>query len=736
MARVLAAVPGLVADALERLLSARLQRESGLEGEIAAPIELRVALRPADLSFVEFAVPAHALRPGSLAGRIDAAVRAALAPHLDQLTQPRSGGSPGSDAGAKSARAIVEPSGHAGTGGDQTRSEELARTWQATVLRALLGWRGQGALASMLASMSEPVLAAWHGALLVRAAEVDVQGEAAPTIAGLGELRAEAEAVLRELPTPASASPLAVRLYLVVELAARRSVPPGSTALRRLIDELVPYRPAGTEPPGRLDADAERMSGAPAVASALTPSASASTDQPAADRSGADEAAPRPAQVQGGGVGIAPAAEAVASPVSPDAAFGTAAGASGAGVDSPAAGAAPASAPRGDARRAPGVGRGRTRAPVSDRMSGVTVGPAAGPTVRDGDYELSCVLPFLVLGQLVRIGYIETLHAAVSCAGAATDMPLVAAALAYKLLAPPDRGWKRAPSARRDAALFAGLAEAPDEAALGDLARRLEAALAPADAFLTHSLEAGHSPGVPLLLTALPQDAGGGLLLVDMEGLFPLRWLAPSATGDNRSAIDSGHGDGADVVPDALRAELILVAEDAATPARLRALDRAGLRFVTDAPPARGERWRCLRRRGIERWSNDGDSPPARLWAAGRVAARATELARGLWTELSAKRSAVPLRRFCALDRTLTLAAAVGLGGLAWQLWREREPTDPMLASERMATLDARVSVSPSHIRVRIPLGQRYQALYRARLVDDLVGVPWLGGRTVRFSGG
>ena len=115
---------------------------------------------------------------------------------------------------------------------------------------------------------------------------------------------------------------------------------------------------------------------------------------------------------------------------------------------------------------------------------------------------------------------------------------------------------------------------------------------------------------------------------------------------------------------------------------------------------------------------------------------QAVDLAAELTQALAGERAAVPLAASPALGRSLLLAAGLGLGTLAWTLWREREPTDPLLALERFADLSARVSFEPDRVRVRLPLGPRHSDLSVHGLLADVHGVPWFGGRVVEFSGG
>jgi hypothetical protein len=103
---------------------------------------------------------------------------------------------------------------------------------------------------------------------------------------------------------------------------------------------------------------------------------------------------------------------------------------------------------------------------------------------------------------------------------------------------------------------------------------------------------------------------------------------------------------------------------------------------------------------------------------------------------LMAARRAVPLAEDGAFERTLTLIATLGLGTIAWLLWRHREPPDPQLTLARLGDLGALVRFEPDAVRVRLPLGQRHTDLLEHDLLADVPNVVWLGGRTLTFSGG
>ena len=328
--------------------------------------------------------------------------------------------------------------------------------------------------------------------------------------------------------------------------------------------------------------------------------------------------------------------------------------------------------------------------------------------------DITSALPFLLLGPLAQTGYLSALTPVLQAAGLDAQTPAFAAALAYMVLGPAERGWRRQPEDLAAAAAFAGLGAPVPGVVLTEFARVADPALPALDAVVARALAVGHTVGEPLVLVGAGEASGGGLLLVDREGLFPVAW-----TDTIEGLLPAWRMCG---LPPVLVAPTALDA--------LRALAAAGAIFVVATPPGRGERWRRLPRR---LWTNGDDPALARHASSYR---QATDLAAGLVRALAEERAAVPLAPSPALGRSLLLAAGLGLGTLAWTLWREREPTDPMLVLERFADLSARVSVEPHRVRVRLPLGPRHSDLFAHGLLADVRGVPWFGGRVVEFSGG
>jgi AcrR family transcriptional regulator len=127
-----------------------------------------------------------------------------------------------------------------------------------------------------------------------------------------------------------------------------------------------------------------------------------------------------------------------------------------------------------------------------------------------------------------------------------------------------------------------------------------------------------------------------------------------------------------------------------------------------------------------------GDADPRLAAALPGHADRVTELVRELFTG----RRAVPRADGAALEHTVALAASLGLGMIAWTLWRDRETTDPVAALTRFADLEATVRYAADNVHVRLPLGRRHADLLHHGALADVHDVVWLGGRTLTFSGG
>jgi hypothetical protein len=328
-------------------------------------------------------------------------------------------------------------------------------------------------------------------------------------------------------------------------------------------------------------------------------------------------------------------------------------------------------------------------------------------------------LPFLLLGPLARTGYLQTLAAVLEASENTAASPLFATALAYKVLPPPERGWRRSALTLATAAAFAALENPAAEPSLMQFAQAVAPHLSALDVTLSGALIAGHNSSAPLLLLATEE----GLCLFDAEGIFPIQWAnQPADLCSTLIQLDSS---------------IVFVPRASAGVELLLWLTNEGLRFVTDAPPTRGENLRSIRRPpDLRWWTNDEATPDSVFAHLASSLPGAVEDALELVQALAKDRPAIPLARESALDRHLTLAAATALGTIAWDLWKEREQTAPTVALERFADLHAHVDYADDLVTVNLPLGKRFLDLRANGLLEDVHDVPWLDGRKLIFTSG
>jgi hypothetical protein len=282
-------------------------------------------------------------------------------------------------------------------------------------------------------------------------------------------------------------------------------------------------------------------------------------------------------------------------------------------------------------------------------------------------------LPFLLLRPLSRLGYLDAL-------GAVLDAPAFAAALAWKVLDPPERGWRRAHTDDVTAAAFAGLASHVSDnevTALAPSAERFAPLLA---AVVADAVIRGRPPRAEV---AVVRTAADRLLVLDPDGCF--------------------------VIASASDAEELAPMLHVAAP-RLAYLDDSDVRGVVRNL---GIRVRALRHHPA--LDVDRVEECAAAFAARRGTVRAA-------TE--------------DLERALELAAWTALATVSWTLWREREPTDPLLMLERFADLEARVDFESRRLSVTLPLGRRSLDLQEHGLLGTIAEAPWLSGRTVELGTG
>lgn len=337
--------------------------------------------------------------------------------------------------------------------------------------------------------------------------------------------------------------------------------------------------------------------------------------------------------------------------------------------------------------------------------------------------QVSSALPFLLLGPLERMGHLSLLGAIFEASHLEQEAAFFAAALAYKVMEPPERGWRRSPAAQHAAAVFAGLTDPPPDPAIAEFTRQIEPHLGPLDRSLAAGVIVGRSANAPILLTRADSPSGNGFLLVDTQGCFPIGWFSEAAT--------------AVMTLQSIAPRVVLVAQDAAGPRILQQLDCAQITFVTEVLPIRDEPWRPILR-GTSRlgWTNHSAPAEQFLQNAAQEIGPATEDAVVLWKELGISRVGIPTDRGSQFERSLFCLASVTLGILAWKLWRERGRTSPQLALERLGDLGAHVDFKDDTVTVRVPLGRRHSELLESGLLSPVGDVPWLGRRRVEFGWG
>ncbi|NHZ89623.1 hypothetical protein F2P45_11450 [Massilia sp. CCM 8733] len=359
------------------------------------------------------------------------------------------------------------------------------------------------------------------------------------------------------------------------------------------------------------------------------------------------------------------------------------------------------------ADRAP---RGALRSPdLRPRVS-----PARQP--RRESVVVESVLPFIVMGILSRRNYFAGLRAALACSALLAQSGCFAAALAYKLAPPPSRGWARSAATERLAAVMCGRDEAPDNARMDDFLRGLSSACAPLDASLWPTDRAARTgPGV-----LVERLEGGVWAVLDIGSSQPLGWF--------------GDPDGVLRVADLLPGQMWWLAPGVADCVLPEALGRRGLRAIAMGASPRAAGWRSA---GDGLWTNE---PLLRRHSAQlhRVFDEAHELITATHSEFIEQRPLVLPNRghICrAAEFSITLALCSALGDLADTLWREREPTQPLLALRRFGDLGGTVSIEEGRVLVRPALGRRFMDLSEHGLLRDIVDIPWWPGRRIEFAG-
>lgn len=343
--------------------------------------------------------------------------------------------------------------------------------------------------------------------------------------------------------------------------------------------------------------------------------------------------------------------------------------------------------------------------------------PARISASAGSEVDVSCALPFLMLGPLSRSGYLTALAAVIDAARAGEWARGFALGLARKALNPPLRGWRRSDEEWAAAAAFAGLHECKEELIFG-AGRVLRPQLPVLNGSVASNLIQGHRASAAWLLVG---GAEGQLLLVDEDGVAPCA-AAPITTLASLVAPTSS---------------LVFVDSEAATDANLDVLDDLQIPYACAASLAhRASVVSFVSRHHGRLWTSAHGCQRGRARALAERGADLCAEALANWRAILEERPALRPGADPAFESALAFAASFALGTIAWTLWHKRERPSPQAALARFADLDARVRIDASTVRVKLPLGGRSWDLRDHGLLADVRGVPWLDGRTVTFGMG
>jgi hypothetical protein len=137
-------------------------------------------------------------------------------------------------------------------------------------------------------------------------------------------------------------------------------------------------------------------------------------------------------------------------------------------------------------------------------------------------------LPFLVVVQLSRIGYLDALTAIAEGAQAPAAAQLVAAGLAGKVLPPPGRGWRRTRAEADAVAAAAGLPPRDVDAVVEALSADAGRLVPPLTSALAALYAAGRSATDEVVVTESPH----GVVCGEPAGALPIAWLSDLAELD------------------------------------------------------------------------------------------------------------------------------------------------------------------------------------------------------------
>jgi hypothetical protein len=135
-------------------------------------------------------------------------------------------------------------------------------------------------------------------------------------------------------------------------------------------------------------------------------------------------------------------------------------------------------------------------------------------------------LPFLVVVQLGRLGYLEAATTALAVSGLAQPDAVLAGMLAGKVLEPPAHGWLRTPAERDAVRLVSGLDDEDLDAEVDAWEPGADDALAPLASVLVGLYAADRSRFADVVVTRTPDE---GTVVGEADGRLPIGWTEGSA---------------------------------------------------------------------------------------------------------------------------------------------------------------------------------------------------------------
>ncbi|MGO4362955.1 hypothetical protein [Terrabacter sp. RAF57] len=148
--------------------------------------------------------------------------------------------------------------------------------------------------------------------------------------------------------------------------------------------------------------------------------------------------------------------------------------------------------------------------------------PAVRDAVRSGPWVVPA-LPFLVLVQLGRLGYLDGAAAVLAVSGLELPDAALAAMVAGKVLEPPAHGWLRSPAERDAVQLASGLDDEDLRAAVEAWEPQARHALAPLGSALVGLYAADRSRFADVAVTRTPDD---GTVVGEPVGGLPIGWTS------------------------------------------------------------------------------------------------------------------------------------------------------------------------------------------------------------------